>query len=177
MLRCQTAEGTVAYHDLLSSGGYLNSSNCKNPWMGVFPGLPPDADARSKGLGFRPSIMESFTKDAVRNCLQQDDLEALNVLYPDCQGGLATPVCLKSALNLGWVRLMVFIIGPLTTAIVAGTILAFVARWCRARAYYKRAEAREALEAAATAEAAEAIGAAARGHIARKKLSSREGRR
>jgi hypothetical protein len=166
-----TAEGTVSYHALLSSGGYLNASSCTNPWMDVYPGLPPDADIRSKSLGYRRSIMESFTKDAVSNCLQDDDLEALNVLYPDCHGGLATPVCLKSALNVGWLRLMIFIIGPLITAVLAGMILALVARRCRGHAYWKRAEAREALEAAATAEAAVAIGAAARGHIERKKLN------
>ena len=52
----------------------------------------------------RPSIMYDFNKHNPRVCLEDDDLEAINVLYPDCMGAPTVPVCAKPPLNLGWLR-------------------------------------------------------------------------
>ena len=72
----------------------MNSSNCLYPWDDVLPGVPPGATVNPL-TGRRYSIMDSVQKDNPRTCLTEDDLEALNVLYPTCSGAITTPVCLK----------------------------------------------------------------------------------
>ena len=48
----------------------------------------------------------AYTQYKSRVCLSQDDLDALNALYPTCapDGPITAPVCFKSAHNIGWVR-------------------------------------------------------------------------
>ena len=77
--------------------------------------------------GVRASIMETLTLHNPRSCLEADDLEALNVLYPDCDGSAAAPICLKPALNLGWLRLIIFAFGPLLLSFVAACIICALA--------------------------------------------------
>ena len=150
------SKGTSSYQMLLAGGERLNATTCVNPWTDVYAGVPPNSAATSVTNGFRRSIMEKLTQDPVSTCLQADDLEALNVLYPDCGGGPVVPVCNKSALNLGWMRIMLFFIGPISFALLAAAVLLLIARRCRARAYNQRAAVRDALDAeAAEAEAAE----------------------
>ena len=60
----------------------------------------------------RPSLMIDLSLHNPRSCLTADDVEALNVLYPDCEGGMLEPVCEKPALNLGWLRMFLYIQGP-----------------------------------------------------------------
>ena len=68
----------------------------------LIPPLPPSS----------PSIMEAFTQFNPRVCITEDDLEALNTLYPDCSHALSAPVCFKSDHNIGWVRLAVWLGTP-----------------------------------------------------------------
>ena len=69
----------------------------------LIPPLPPSS----------PSIMEAFTQFNPRVCITEDDLEALNTLYPDCSHALTgSPVCFKSDHNIGWVRLAVWLGTP-----------------------------------------------------------------
>ena len=57
--------------------------------------------------------MEAFTQFNPRVCITEDDLEALNTLYPDCSHALTgSPVCFKSDHNIGWVRLAVWLGTP-----------------------------------------------------------------
>ena len=41
--------------------------------------------------GVRPSIMKALTQHNPKVCLMEDDLEALNTLYPDCKTSISIP--------------------------------------------------------------------------------------
>lgn len=115
--------GENSYHEGLAAGIPFNRSTCLSPWAGVRAGLPPAAvlDPRT---GTRLSIMNSFSQNNPEVCLQLDDLEALNVLYPDCEGAAPlTPVCLKATLNIGWVRVLVFIFIPALVALLSAVVI------------------------------------------------------
>ena len=60
-----------------------------------------------------PSVMETLGFDNPRRCLEQDDLDALNVLYPVCIGAQTYPVCPSPANYRGFIRLAVHIGVPL----------------------------------------------------------------
>ena len=109
-------------------GPPLNSSTCLTPWAYVQPGIPSGAE-RDPLTGVRPSIMSALTKHNARSCITEDDLEALNVLYPDCSGALTTPVCDKSALNLGWMRMWLYVCIPYVVALATAAL----AWYCAAR--------------------------------------------
>jgi len=109
-----TPEGTNSYHEGLAAGEAFNGSTCLLPWAGVRVGAPTGRHE------VRPSIMIDFTLHNPRHCLEEDDLEALNVLYPDCAGGPTVPVCDKPPLNLGWLRmLLIFCVFVLTLLVAA----------------------------------------------------------
>ena len=132
--------GQNVYNPLLALGGRLDNATCRNPWANVTEGVPPGAEVneatgvRCDGDGHEathhhhlppsallipplppssPSIMEAFTQFNPRVCITEDDLEALNTLYPDCSHALTgSPVCFKSDHNIGWVRLAVWLGTP-----------------------------------------------------------------
>lgn len=56
-------------------------------------------------------------------CLQQDDIEALQTLYPDCELRIARPICYKTQHNIGWVRILVYILLPTLACVVAIVVL------------------------------------------------------
>ncbi len=56
--------------------------------------------ARPEGEPVRPAMMISFTQHNPTVCLSDDDLEALNALYPECTQALSTPVCFKTKHNV-----------------------------------------------------------------------------
>ena len=58
--------------------------------------------------------MESRTQHNPRTCLFDDDLEALAVLYPDCnaKSALFESVCHNINLNIGIVRIAVYLLFP-----------------------------------------------------------------
>lgn len=98
------------------------------PWAGVRDGVPADCPPCRECLdcanccdddGVRPSIMKAFTQHNPRVCLSADDLEALNVLYPDCSHAITTPVCYKFEHNIGYVRLGVWVLFPTLLAMLA----------------------------------------------------------
>ena len=70
----------------------MNATSCKSPWDDVRAGIPPGA-AVDPQTGVRPSVMNAFTLATTLLCLQQDDLEALHVLYPDCTYARQAPLC------------------------------------------------------------------------------------
>lgn len=117
------------YHAGFAAGAaaMVNASTCPGDlWADVWPGVPADA-AIDPLTNVRPSIMQAFSLHTPRSCLELDDLEALNVLYPDCEGAPTTPVCAKPALNLGWLRLIVFAGGPLFVSIMIASFTMSVA--------------------------------------------------
>lgn len=92
---------------------------CQTPWDEVREGVPPGAHTVEMDEGeARPSIMMAFTQHNPRVCLSEDDLEAIHVLYPDCSQPVTTPVCYKTAHNIGWVRLGCYILIPVLIALL-----------------------------------------------------------
>jgi len=91
---------------------------CSNPWDYVFEGSFPDADDKNAETGVRQSIMYSLTAHNPKVCLTPDDLEAINTLYPRCDGrGVAMSTvewnCGKTYTYIGAVRVMVYIFIPI----------------------------------------------------------------
>lgn len=85
-----------------------------------------DVGSRPAGEPVRPAIMKSFTQHNPRVCLEEDDLEALNTLYPDCSHSISSPVCFKIKHNIGWVRLGVYFLFPIVVACVFAIIVASI---------------------------------------------------
>lgn len=151
-------KATNSYHAGYAAGGAarVNGSTCQGDlWGDVRSGVPPGA-LLDPLTDVRPSIMQEFTLHTPRSCLQPDDMEALNVLYPDCQGGATTPICAKPALNLGWLRLIVFFFGPLVVAFILAVCLYFWATLISERSRSATLAAEEAAKAAKKAAEAEA---------------------
>ena len=72
----------------------------------------------------RPSMMISFTQHTPLVCLQPDDLEALNAMYPDCTHAITQEaVCFKTQHNIGWVRLGVYTLIPCIVALLLAIVL------------------------------------------------------
>ena len=103
--------GVNVYHQQLAAGTPLDNSTCLNPWSAVTDGVP-DGARLDYWTKIRPSIMHALTRHNPKSCLQQDDLEGLTVLYPDCQGAPIVPMCQKSTLNLGWLRMLLYLVVP-----------------------------------------------------------------
>ena len=72
----------------------------------------PDAEDIDHATGMRRSVMLSFTVSNPRTCLQPDDIEALNLLYPVCTGRAMVRntaeawSCNKSDAKIGYVRVL-----------------------------------------------------------------------
>ena len=130
--------GQNSYHADLAAGIPFNETTCLDPWAGVKEGTPPGASVDPDSLT-RPSIMGAFTTHNPRVCLTEDDLEAINVLYPDCHGGPIVPVCAKASLNIGWLRAFVYIGGPFFLSL----FIAIVLHYCADRQLKKRRQRRE----------------------------------
>ena len=133
-------EGENVWQDQMANGVPMGPGVCEYPWDGVRVGTPPAARLAELGetleaSGVRDSIMEAFTQHNPSVCLTADDLEALNTLYPVCEGAISTsPVCEKSDYNIGWVRLMVWVILPAVVMMV----LVFVLQACVRKHHTKR---------------------------------------
>ena len=118
--------------------------NCTRPWdhVELWPNTSALRDARialgspgareardfadyaaSHGLGeiATPSwetIMATFTFNNPQTCVFQDDLDALNVLYPTCTGAVLTPQCDSPRTYLGLVRLAAYVGMPIVFLLV-----------------------------------------------------------
>ena len=53
----------------------------------------------------------------------EDDLEGLNTLYPVSSGAIVTPKCFKSPLYLGFIRMVVYVVGPGCLALLLSILL------------------------------------------------------
>jgi len=118
--------GANVYHTGLAAGVALDNSSCLLPWAGVTAGVPSgvDLDPVTK---IRPSIMHALTRHNPRSCLMDDDLEALNVLYPDCAGAPLQPLCNKAPLNTGWLRMLLYIVVPMMICLLVSSIIKYMA--------------------------------------------------
>jgi len=121
--RAGFAPGNNSYHRIIAAallnGTRPNPSEfCMDPWAAVEAGVPEGADIDETKLNIRyptrDAQMEAVTQHNPKTCLYDDDLEALAVLYPDCDAELAVfeAVCHEVNLNLGIVRLAVYILIP-----------------------------------------------------------------
>jgi hypothetical protein len=89
-----------------ASGSYDYSGfDCNNPWAQV--------NETVYSTDPRPSIMRTLTQHNPEVCLFPDDLEALNVLYPDCAASRITkPVCYRADRFIGLFRLLAWTFVP-----------------------------------------------------------------
>lgn len=123
------------YQEELANGVRLyESGSCSvlSLWEGTREGTPPNVSTEAvstPGVHWgsqrvRNSVMEAFTQHNPSPCLYDDDVEALNVLYPDCSPVMiSTNTCYKVQHNIGLVRVMMYLIVP--TAITLFIIIAF----------------------------------------------------
>jgi hypothetical protein len=122
--------------------------NCTHPWQSValWPnssalreqhisqGVPAAREARDfatwaqSGRGICASevrtpswqtIMATFTFNNPHTCIFQDDLDALNVLYPVCADAVQRPQCDQSRTFLGLVRLAAYVGLPVLVALLS----------------------------------------------------------
>ena len=123
-----TRPGNNSYHTLISAS-LMNGTRpdpagfCMNPWAAVQAGVPPGAVYDTLKLNIRyptrDAQMEAVTQHNPRTCLFSDDLEALAVLYPDCDQdlGLFEAVCHQVDLNLGIARIAAYVLIPAAIAL------------------------------------------------------------
>jgi hypothetical protein len=97
--------------------GAARAAPCDDPWSAVVA-APPDASVA-------PSIMLAFTQFNKGVCLSQDDLDALNTLYPLCDHRVATPQCYKTESYIGLMRLGVLVGLP----VIIFLLLILVCHW------------------------------------------------
>jgi hypothetical protein len=114
----------------------MNSSSCELPWDTVreFPG-PEGTDVGAEmgwtldpTTGVRDTIMEAFTQHNPSVCLTYDDLEALNIVYPQCDYAISEPVCYKTEYYIGWIRLGVWVGLPIIIMLSLITLLSACVR-------------------------------------------------
>jgi hypothetical protein len=117
--------GQNLLHQQLAAGVRFDSDSCLRPWDGVRVDGAIDG-----GEDARPTIMKSFSQHTPRVCIEQDDLEALHTLYPDCSTGFAVPVCYKTVQNIGWVRLGTYILLPTLAGLA---VIVAVGHYCQRR--------------------------------------------
>ena len=105
----------------------MSNTTCLNPMQNVeLVELPPDSD----------TLMLSYTRHRSRTCLNDDDLEGLDFLYPDCENqGVREPVCYSQRSLSGWVRLLLSVFLPFfISAMVLLLLVAFVRHYHNKRA-------------------------------------------
>ena len=112
--------GANLVHAALANGTRMAAGGCAHPW--------DDVREAAAGAPAAPAIMERLTQNNPKVCLAQDDLDALNTLYPDCERAISSPVCLKSQHYIGWVRLLVWVGVPVLLTLLAGMVFAACAR-------------------------------------------------
>ena len=83
--------------------------DCWDPWARVV--VRPNQSAVIAPVA--PSIMQAFSFNNPSKCIFQDDLDAINTLYPACDAALNIPVCNTPTTYLGVVRLLAYVGLPL----------------------------------------------------------------
>lgn len=115
---------TNTYQADLAGGGRVNKSNCNTLWSRAMAGIPATLTDEQQQVGIggysvRSSVMKAFTQHSPRTCLEDDDVEAISTLYPDCSlTSQSTNVCLHTYHNIGLVRLMAFVLIPMLVALL-----------------------------------------------------------
>ena len=90
--------GMPGGENAMLSANLTNGFDCNNPWASAMAHPGGNNDTKE-------SIMRTLTQHNPRVCITEDDLEALNVLYPDCsQSMITTPVCYYAPKYIGWAR-------------------------------------------------------------------------
>lgn len=117
--------GQNSYSSLIVEGSMSTyQQSCLQPWSHVQAGIPDGAELSPGGV--RPSIMEAFTTHNPSACLFQDDYEALLTLYPVCNSVMPPkPLCEKVAINIGYLRVAVFVLGPFIYALLFSILIHF----------------------------------------------------
>jgi len=115
--------GENSYSSLFAEGSGMNTSTCLHPWDYVTAGIP--AGVGTTAAGVRKAMMEAFTTHNPSVCLSQDDYEGLLTLYPVCEGATPEPICAKTEVNIGFLRVTVFILGPFITALLISIMIHF----------------------------------------------------
>jgi len=126
--------GQNAFHAGFAAGVPLTSLNCNTSsvWKDVHEGVPRGQFAGTPSYyqpGIRESVMETLTQHNPRTCLAEDDLEALNVLYPDCLGGPTEPVCAMTPYNMGGIRVLLFVVVPFFLSLIFALLLYLISNW------------------------------------------------
>jgi len=115
--------GNNSYHEYIALAMQNGSRPdvslfCTTPWEDVRGGVPDGAFIDTDKLGARyptrDAQMEARTQHNPMTCLMEDDLEGLAVIYPDCdaESALFVAVCHEVNLNIGIVRLAIYILIP-----------------------------------------------------------------
>ncbi|EOD05514.1 hypothetical protein EMIHUDRAFT_231977 [Emiliania huxleyi CCMP1516] len=122
--------GANVYQRALAAGLPLNASECLNPWRGAPRPAPPSTQRRAASpcggaeescRGVRPSVMNRIVQYRRSACLDEDDVEGLHTLYPDCGAERAVLSCdgaQSVRLNTGIVRLAALVLAPLLFALL-----------------------------------------------------------
>lgn len=108
------------------AGMYANgTAACMSIWSYVREGVPDGADdvTTQNGVSWRRTIMEAFTTNNPDVCITQDDLEALNTLYPVCSELVTEVVCYKASLYIGMLRVFLFVVIPGIVALILSICL------------------------------------------------------
>lgn len=119
-LRVANSTSDVGSGDFSSADGGSGSSSydCLDPWSAIIAAPPSPASAA------RNSVMWAFSANPRTPCVEQDDLEALNVLYPACGASrIDTPQCFKAVQYLGFVRLAIYVGGPVAVVFLSVMLL------------------------------------------------------
>ena len=128
--------------------------NCSDSWASV-EAMPTAAEQGGEAVAAAASVMFAFTQHPRHTCISQDDLDALNVLYPSSCGEAAfvtrTPQCHTMPQLIGLVRLAVYVLLP-TLAVVLLSVIAnglLMAKRRRAEKQFAKAHAELSARAAA----------------------------
>lgn len=151
--------GENSYNSLLAAGTRpIAGQTCFKMWDDVKAGVPADSStgsdmlASSTAYPYRPATMQAFTQHNPNTCLADDDLEGLNVLYPDCgEQSLVHNVCHNVQKNIGFVRIIIYLLSPFIVALVGVMLFASIFHyWERGRNEQIRKERAELKVANAT---------------------------
>jgi len=101
--------GSFGLRDLLLPGSDGLAVNCTHPAEKVA--------YRTNATDIDDTIMGVFTFNNPSSCIFQDDLDAINVLYPVCEDMVRVPLCIKDAQYLGIVRTATYVLLPIVIAL------------------------------------------------------------
>ena len=89
--------------------------DCWDPW----PHTTVKPSKSETEADYAPTIMAAFTFNNPSSCIFQDDLDAINVLYPACSGTQTFPICTQPTTYVGYIRLVLCVGVPLVICLAA----------------------------------------------------------